>query len=114
MNVLKSISSSYVLNMIENMVLTSYLDKSYFVANYGEYVASIQVMSRDKLKHQARRQLYLVARLNFHVASVVTLYHECKTSKCCNRCIFSLITPAACSSIQKFDNECDVIFIFKM
>ena len=31
-NVLQSISSSYVQNMIENMVLTSYLDKSYFVA----------------------------------------------------------------------------------
>ena len=33
--------------MIENMVLASYLDKSYFVAN-------IQMMSRDKLKHQVR------------------------------------------------------------
>ena len=33
-----------------------------------------------------------VARRNFYVAPVVTLYHDCKTSKCCNRCIFSLIT----------------------
>ena len=38
--------------MIENMVLTSYLGKSYFVVSSGGYVASIQVMSRDKLKHQ--------------------------------------------------------------
>ena len=56
MNVLKSTSCSYVQNMIENMVLTSYLDKSYFVASWGGYVASIQMMSRDKLKHQIRRQ----------------------------------------------------------
>ena len=35
--------------MIENMVLTLYLDKSYFVA-------SIQLMSRDRLKHQVRGQ----------------------------------------------------------
>ena len=55
-NVLKSTSSSYVQNMIENMVLTSYLDKSYFVASNGGYVASIQMMSRDKLKHQVRGQ----------------------------------------------------------
>ena len=34
----------------------------------------------------------LVAQHNFHVASVVTLYHDCRTSKCCNRCIFSLTT----------------------
>ena len=49
---LKSTSSSYVQNMTENMVLTSYLDKSYFVA-------SIQKMSRDKLKHQIRGQFLL-------------------------------------------------------
>ena len=35
----------------------SYLDKSYFVARWGGYVASVQVMSRDKLKHQVREQL---------------------------------------------------------
>ena len=54
MNVLESTSSSYVQNIIENMVLTSYLDKSYFVASEGGYVASIQTMSHDKLKHQVR------------------------------------------------------------
>ena len=42
--------------MIENMVLTSYLDKSYFAASYGGYVAIIQMMSRNKLKHQVRGQ----------------------------------------------------------
>ena len=49
MNVWKSTSSSYVQNMIENMVLTSNLEKSYFVA-------SIQMMLCDKLKHQVRGQ----------------------------------------------------------
>ena len=37
------------------MVFTSYLDKSYFVGRKGEYVANIQVMSRDKLE-QVRGQ----------------------------------------------------------
>ena len=83
-NILKSTSSSFVRNVIENMVLTSFLDKSYFVA-------SIQVMSRDKSKHQVRGAIF-VARHNFHVVSVVTLYHDCKASECCNRCIFSLTT----------------------
>ena len=36
--------------------LTSYLDKSYLVASWGEYVASIQMLSQDKLKHQVRGQ----------------------------------------------------------
>ena len=49
MNVLKSTSSSYVQNMTENIVLKSYLEKSYFVA-------SIQMMSLDKLEHQVRGQ----------------------------------------------------------
>ena len=40
--------------MIENMSLTPYLDKPYFVASKREYVASIQMMSGDKLKHQVR------------------------------------------------------------
>ena len=35
-----------------------------------------------------------VVRHDFHVALVVTLYHDCKTSKYCNRyrCVFSLTT----------------------
>ena len=121
LKIFKSTSSSYVQNMIENMGLTSYFDKSYFVAR-------IQMMSFGKLKHQVKGQFYLVAQHNFHVASVVTLYYDCKTSKCCNRCIFSLTTcevlrhtasfflhsHAARSSIQKFDNDCNVIFMFKM
>ena len=36
------------------------------------------------------KRTILVARQIYHVALVVTLYHDCKTSKCCNRCIFSL------------------------
>ena len=42
--------------MIENMILTSYSDKSYFVASIGGYVTSIQMMSRDKLKYQISQQ----------------------------------------------------------
>ena len=56
MNVLKSTSLSYVQNMIENMILTSYLDKSYFVASYGGFVASIQMISCNKFKHQVKGQ----------------------------------------------------------
>ena len=55
MNVLKGTSWSYVQNMIENMILTLYLDESYFVATQGGYVAIIQVMSCDKLKHESKR-----------------------------------------------------------
>ena len=53
MNVLKNTSSSYVQNMIENLILMSYLDKSYLAASWGGYVTSIQMLSRDKLKHKA-------------------------------------------------------------
>ena len=49
MNVLKSISSSYVQNMIENMVLKSYLDKSYFVASQIDYVAKLIMSQALKL-----------------------------------------------------------------
>ena len=40
--------------MIENMILTSYSDKSYLVARWGGYVASIQMTSLDKLKNQVK------------------------------------------------------------
>ena len=51
-----------------------------------------QVETPSKRTIFVSRQIYLVARHNFHVVSVVQLYHDCKTSKCCNRCIFSLTT----------------------
>ena len=57
----------------ENMVLTSYLDKLYFVASYMQ-----QVETPSKRTIFDARQIYLVARHNFHVTSVVTLYHDCK------------------------------------
>ena len=70
MNVLKTINWSYIQNMIENMILTSYSGNSYFVASLGEYVASIQMISQDKLKFQVRQEIlshriYLVALHNF-------------------------------------------------
>ena len=42
--------------MIENMFLTSYLDKSYLVASIGGQVASTQMMSRNKLKYEVNQQ----------------------------------------------------------
>ena len=36
--------------MIENMILPSYLNKLYFVASKGGYVASIQMLSSNMLK----------------------------------------------------------------
>ena len=82
--------------MTENKILTSYLDKSYFVASRGGYVASIQAMSCDKLKQQVRQQFlsrdrFIFVQHNFHVALEVMLQHDWETSRCCNRCIFSLI-----------------------
>ena len=71
------------------------------------------MMSRDKFKHQVRgqvlfaRQIYFVARRNFYVASVVTLYHDCETSKCCDRCIFSL---TACDLLCHAASCCAAFF----
>ena len=42
--------------MIENMILTSHSDTSYLVASRGGYVASIEMMSREKLKHKVSQQ----------------------------------------------------------
>ena len=73
--------------MIGNMILTPYLNKSYFVASRGGYVESIQMMSRDMLKHQVRQQFLSCdkfifdARPKFQVALEVMLYHDQKTSR---------------------------------
>ena len=55
-NMLKRTSLSYVQNMIENMILTSYSDKPYLVASWGRHVARTQIMSHGKLKHQISKQ----------------------------------------------------------
>ena len=39
----------------------------------------------------SKRTIFVVQKIN-RVASVVTLYNDCKTSTCCNKCIFSLTT----------------------
>ena len=54
---MKSTGSSYVQNMIENMILTSYSDKSYHVATSGGSVVGVQKISRDKLKHEVGQHL---------------------------------------------------------
>ena len=53
--------------MIENMILMSYPRKSYSVASKGGYVASIQMMSRDRLKHQVRGQFLSRDKLKHQV-----------------------------------------------
>ena len=80
------------------MILTSYSDKivlcrklRWICRKHANDVAR-QVETPSKKTTFAARHIYLVTRHNFHVASVVTLYHDCKTSKCCNGCIFSLTT----------------------
>ena len=122
MNVLKSNSWSYVQNMIENTILTSYSDKSYFVASRGGYVASIQMMSRDKLKHQVSQQIlqrdklkhqvsqqilqrdnFLSCDITFMSSREVPLYHDCRKHKCCNRRIFSL---TACELLRHVASCC--------
>ena len=45
--------------MLENMILTLYSGKSYLVASWGGYVASIIMMSAIKLKHQVSQQFLL-------------------------------------------------------
>ena len=64
--------------MIENMILTSYLDKSYFVASRGGclmgYVASIQTMLCDKLKHQVGHEFFSSSRFVFIL---------CDKTSCC-------------------------------
>ena len=119
MNELKSTSSNDDQNMIENMM--SYSCKSYFVASLGGYVASIPTISRDNLKHKAR-QFLLCEKFSLLCNTAFMSHNLEKTSGC----IFSLILVkhcdelhhillySACSSIQKFDSYCDLIFVFKL
>ena len=62
-----------------------------------------QVETSNKRTDFVARQIYLVARRNFYVAPVVTLCHDCKTSKCCDRCIFSL---TACEVLRHVASCC--------
>ena len=60
-------------------------------------MASTQLMSCDKLKPGkstifAVRQICNVTRNDFNVTLEDTSYHDCRISRCCNRCIFSLTT----------------------
>ena len=79
--------------MSENMILTSYSDESYFVVMR-------QVETPSKRTDFVVRQIYLVARCYFYVASVVTLYHGCKTSKCCDRCFLVLLPVKYCDMLH--------------
>ena len=62
-----------------------------------------QVETPSKRTIFVAEQIYLVTQHNFHVASVVMLYHDCTTSKCCNRCIFSLTT---CELLRRVASYC--------
>ena len=50
-----------------------------------------QALDMSQVETPGKRTTF-VARQIYHVSLVVTLYHDCKTSKCCNGCIFSLTT----------------------
>ena len=77
--------------MKEKMVLTSYLDKSYFIARKGKYVASIQVMSHDTLRQVTGQ--FLLSKNTISMSQRLLRYTDnCKTNKFSNRCIFSLTT----------------------
>ena len=84
---MKCTSSSYVQNVIENMVLMSYLDKPYFVASWDEMLHSNDVAHQERGQFLLRDKFILSDDITFNVALMVTLYHDYKTSKCCNRCI---------------------------
>ena len=64
--------------MIENMTLTSYSDVLYLLTSRSGYVATIQIMSCDKLKHQVSQQL-LSYDMTFMSHRGVLLYHDCRT-----------------------------------
>ena len=81
---------NYVQNMIENMILTSCSHKSYLVACLDGYVPSIQMMSRDKLKHQVRQ--HFCGTKSILVAYEVTLHHDSYADKSCNIPIFGFTT----------------------
>ena len=56
------------------------------------------------------------AHLNQLQPSSVQNFAEYYSSilRVCTCTLFAKVSPAASSSIQKFDNDCDVIFMFKM
>ena len=97
MNVWRSTSSSYLQNMVENMLLTSYLDKSFchqlrWIRRKHSNGVTRLVEIPGKVTKFVTPQIYVVVRHNFHVALEVILYHDCKKSRFCNRCSFSFAT----------------------
>ena len=68
-------------SMIENTILTSYLDKSH----------SHDIARQVETAEKATIFLFATGH-NFHVALEGMLYCDWKTSRCCNGCIFSLST----------------------
>ena len=97
MNVLKSTSSSYVQNMIKydfDIILGQVVlcRKLRWICRKHSNDVARQAETPSKRTIFFARQIYVVPRHNFHVTSVVTLYHDCKTSKHSNKCIFNLTT----------------------
>ena len=81
---------NYVKNVIENIILTSYADKSKLVASLDGYVASSRMVSCDKLKQQVSqhfvaqqdilsRDMNLLSRRRLQVL-VVVLRHDTSLS----------------------------------
>ena len=63
---------------------------------------ALQVAIPGKATIFVARQIYLVARHSFYVALEVTLYHDWKTSRCCNRDILVWITMKYCDMLHHF------------
>ena len=89
-----------------NMVLTLSLDKSFLVASWGRYVASIQRLQRDKLKYQVSQQVLshdmtFMSRQRLHYTITVKHLDTAKgafqfdylwsITKCCNICSLRLV-----------------------
>ena len=64
---------------------------------HSDYVVQ-QVETPGKLTTVVAQQIYLVVRHYFHVPLEVSLYHDCNTSRFCNKRMFSL---TACEVLKK-------------
>ena len=142
MNVLKNANSSYVQNMMEYMILMSYSDMSQLVTNH-EYIASIRMMSPEKLEQQishhffarqnvlphdtkllSRKLCYTmtITRMDatIHTFLVSLILKNCNMLHHCLLLFARYITkhlfhpPVTRDAIQKFVNNRHVIFTVKI
>ena len=82
------------LNMCTFMTHPVYLKHSNDVAR--------QVETPSKSPNFVTRKIWFVVRNDVHITLEDALYHECKTSKCCNGCIFGLTTCQVLRHVAPF------------